>query len=964
MKSFHPKLVLIFLLLFSAIDSSALLTAPTGQIPADNSTDVVTSPRLSFAPQWNKDYWVFEVSEDSNFNTDVTRVTSDYYNTYANALAYNTKYYWRGRYYDNNDSSHWSTTLSFTTGTKATIYSPADGAELYGAIYLTVYRSNHEFYEYLLDTTADFNSTLFRRRVESDSAATGYWENTEFDSLYFGINYYMKVRSFEDGDTSEWSVVHQIFSTTRYQYRKFLSRNLTSVKISWVNYPGIVKYEVQFDTDTFYNSPDLVEFDKPSEQLNNEIWIHELNFDTKYYWRLRAISAVDTFTWSSSESLSTDDIRNPDIGYYCNTEIDYFQDDAIHGTQLQLDTVADFSSPYLLDSFIMTDTSSPNGYFVTIPAENLYYGRTYFVRIRGFHSKDTSDWKLRTRTISPFGQLRYPYTNDIVSPGDSVTFDNSKRHGNYFRIQIDSTSDFSSVGLFDTVITETNEFLTYFRPKLDYSKTYYWRIKVANENDTSVWSNIQVTRTFNTLSYPNLVYPYEGWNTGTIISPEIRWDKESNTHYQIQLDTSPNFNSAVLYDSLVTEYDGKHKVEHLYFDQEYYCRVRFVKGNLKSDWCPTRNFNTIREIRDLDPEQNDSNIYPISLDWRSITGTTGYIMRLDTNSDLSTARVDTVMEENAFFHYLWVYGIELDFDQEYFYQVSLFHPKDTLDSEIIRFITRSRQAPVHNSPADGSTDVPLNINLSWKAYSGSNTNGYLIEYSENPDMSDSVAKYVTGTGHNPNLTFNKTYYWRVRAMYNTTIVTSDYSEPWSFTTIKGYPQVILTSPANGANDVKIDTKLKWEPAQNASEYTIEIGLDPDFLGKFTRTSSINELEFSFSKNKTYYWRVKYKRNGVSSPWSEAWTFTTGERSSSIEDIAEIGVKVYPVPASEVLNVDCRNSTFRPVMMINAMGQEVFVQSYADATPVSAINVSGFAKGVYTLVFTDGVSLVRRTILIN
>ena len=959
MKRFKMVLLVLVGLLYWQ-ESFALFSAPTAPSPGSNSTDVPCSPKLSYAAKYNLDHWIFEVSKDSNFNTLVSRVKEKYFYTYATALEHNTKYYWRGRYYDNNDSSHWGPVASFTTSSHTIIHSPKDSTSVWGLMYMSVYRSNHSHYEFLLDTTDQFNSPLNRRMMEHDSNFNNFWIEIPYDSLYFGATYYFKVRSFDGSDTSGWSNTHRVFSTMSYTNFVFHSREVSSVEIGWSVRQGMTKYEVQLDVDTNFNTSKLVEIDHIP--TTNRLWVHELDFDSKYYWRVRAINAVDTFIWSDYSSVTTEGVGYPTLGYYANSELQFFQDEATHGIQLQLDTSPTFNTPYLLDSLVLRDTSQTKAYWVRIPTENLYYGKTYYARIRAFHSKDSSSWKSRSRTISLFGQLRYPYTSSIIEPGDSVVFDNSIKHGNYFRIQIDSTPTYNSPALLDTVYTTTQPSSAWFKPPLEYSTTYYWRIQVAHKKDTSVWSDINYPRIFHTVSHPNLTYPSNLAKLYTLISPGLRWDAIKYADYEILLDTSEDFNSSILLRDTITDFNGEYQVNHLLFNAQYYWKVRFIKDDIASVWSPLRSFFTATQVRNLDPEQNDSNVYPSFLDWSSITGTTGCIVKLDTQHSMATAQIDTIILDNPFFYSLYDAGIELNFEQPYFYQVSLFHSTDTLHSDVIRFITRSRQAPKLTSPANESSDLSLSSTLRWNLYS--NAKGYLVEISENPDMSDSSAKYVVSGSYKPSLGFNKTYYWRVRAMFNSTTPISDYSVTWKFSTIESLPLAQLLSPLNKAENVNTDEKLKWKSVVGATGYTIEISLDSNFLGKFTRSSTSNQLSFNFAKNKTYYWRVKYKKDGANSPWSEAWSFTTKSGTNAVDPAHIYGIEVYPVPVIDRLHIDCSGTEFRPLNLRDIYGKIVYVNTNKAKAGVQSIDCSALSRGTYILTLSDGTSITSMRIVLQ
>ena len=958
----HYFRCVLTILSFGLVASSyALYTAPTGQTPASGSTAIVTSPRCGFTPQYNLDGWKFEISTDSTFATGVESYSQPYFYVYFEALAHNTKYFWRGRSYNNGDSSHWSTIASFTTTSNTELYSPSDGATTSGRLYMSCYRSTLENHEFHLDTSNTFSSPLARVFYVSDSSFDNSWVETYYDSLYFGVKYYFKARAYEGTDTAGWSGTRFVNSSTNYSNRSVTNSSQTTVGLKWSHRTGILKYCVQLDVDTTFNTSELLNLEMPMSVLTNTFTVSELDYNTKYYWRIQAINAVDTFEWSDYSSFTTSGVGWSQFttGYTVNMEVDFVHLLYSKGFQIQMDTVADYSSG-LLDTFIYRDTSRSSAYYDELPVRNLNYGTTYYFRGRLFHSKDSSDWRTRTVTTSPIGQLRYPYPADILEPGDSITFDTSGRNGNYFRIQLDTVSTYNSSVLFDTVVLSSAPLSSWIKPKVYFNKKHYWRIKIANEKDTSEWSDFQYARTFNTPDKPVLVYPYDNSKLTTVISPAFRWNALKNTTYRLQIDTSGTYNSAAFVDTLITDYTGELRLNNLYFNSTYHWRVRYENGSDYSPWSEPRTFKTATDVLDIKPDHMATDVYPNSLDWRSIDGTTGYIIQLDTSADLSTARQDTIMEAKAFFYSFYLAGIELDFDEDYFFTVSLFNESDTLHSEVYQFTTRSREAPVLVSPADESDDENFGVTFKWNAYTGAN--GYLLEYSENEDMSDSTAVYQTALSYTTNLAFGRKYYWRVRAMYNDLIVVSDYTEPWSFTTQESIAGPLLITPLDQAVDVALDTRMRWEKVPNAANYTVELSQSSDFLGVYRKTSVTNSYLFDELTNDVkYYWRARGNVNGIASSWSETRSFTTIADKSSAGQYDANGLQVYPSPFHTKLVITGAEQ-YILLSVRDVLGNDVHHFAREDSKAKHTLNLSHLPAGMYIIRFAKNGHVYSQRIL--
>ena len=88
--------------------------------------------------------------------------------------------------------------------------------------------------------------------------------------------------------------------------------------------------------------------------------------------------------------------------------------------------------------------------------------------------------------------------------------------------------------------------------------------------------------------------------------------------------------------------------------------------------------------------------------------------------------------------------------------------------------------PTLVSPANGSTNIPVNAVLTWNASSGAET--YALQIALNNSFSPNVEITDTDTTITvPNLPHNSQFYWRVNATNSGG--TSSFSAPWSFTTV-------------------------------------------------------------------------------------------------------------------------------------------------------------------------------------
>ncbi|MBE0644776.1 MAG: hypothetical protein IH600_11900, partial [Bacteroidetes bacterium] len=120
------------------------------------------------------------------------------------------------------------------------------------------------------------------------------------------------------------------------------------------------------------------------------------------------------------------------------------------------------------------------------------------------------------------------------------------------------------------------------------------------------------------------------------------------------------------------------------------------------------------------------------------------------------------------------------------------------------------------------------------------------------------------------------HYWRVRA------VNAKGDGPWStvysFTTVSTPPPAPrLTSPPNGSSTATLPAALRWEAADGASSYRVQIATE-SMLGPVVFDSAgvggTSVTVPGLSANTTYYWHVAAVNASGSSPWSESWSFSS------------------------------------------------------------------------------------------
>ncbi len=270
----------------------------------------------------------------------------------------------------------------------------------------------------------------------------------------------------------------------------------------------------------------------------------------------------------------------------------------------------------------------------------------------------------------------------------------------------------------------------------------------------------------------------------------------------------------------------------------------------------------------------------LTLKWNSVQTASSYSVQLALDSNFT----DLVINQSGLTTTSYT-AAGLSQNTKYYWRVSA----STLLvlsswSNVWRFTTSSPlpdpAVPALVSPADGSTNQPATITLSWNA--SANSNHYWIQIAtdqsfSNPVIGDST---ITGTTFQANnLAASTIFYWRVKGLSSSSA--SAWSNIWNFTTessrIQPPSQPVLASPANGALNISTSVTLSWNPDSNADHYWIQVATDPNFSNMiftdYTITGTSKQIT-GLSNSKTYYWQVRAINAGGQSPWSSQWSFST------------------------------------------------------------------------------------------
>ena len=819
---------------YSAVRNFTTCSAPTLSSPNDGIVYTsIVRPTVSWNTITGVGSYILEWDTVPSFSSTMFRTfTTTSTSVSINGLQYGTKYYWRVKATNSNDSdtSSYSEVRNFTTCSAPILSSPSNGM-----VYTTMVRPSVSWNSitgagsYILewDTVPSFSSTMFRTYTTSSTSIY-------INGLLYSTKYYWRVKATNtnDSDTSSYSEVWNFTTagtvtlssptnnpspTGRFYSRQYLR---------WNTLPGSSEYMIQLDTTSDFSSSVLRNVSVSISSTNTDSYyekcVYDLYYGTMYYWRVCAISSVDTTDWSETWQFHTrDDVvlsfpsdTSANGTYFTRQEFRWENSIGSNLYIIQLDTTPSFSSG-LLQTYTSANTNLYEDTYLGKYISDMRYGTMYYWRVCAVNNADTSGWSATWRFHTTDWVALYYLPNDTSSTAGYFTrqeleWKNSKGSNSYI-LQLDTVPSFDS-GLLRSIdvsssTTNTDTYIYKYVSDLRYGTMYYWRVCAINNADTSGWS---ATWQFHTTDWVALYYlPNDTSSTvGYYTRQELEWrNSKGSKAYILQLDTVPSFDSGLLRSidvSSSTTNTDTYIYKYVYdmrYGAMYYWRVCAVNNADTSGWSSTWQFHTVDWVVLNYPSNNTTgvSVSSRSLEWKNSIGSSAYIVQVDTSRNFN--------------------------------------------SELLR-----------------------NVNVS--------------SYETNTDTYKSTSI--------SNLLYGTTYYWRVCAI-NEAVDTSGWSSVWNFTTAYQLTTApTLVSPANGSNEIQPSgVDLVWNPLDNVTGYRYQVSTDNTFATIYRSGTTANTTATCYlNYGTTYYWRVQGYNAAGNSVWSQVWSFDTQSCELTGESTAE------------------------------------------------------------------------------
>ncbi|OYT16342.1 MAG: hypothetical protein B7C24_08215, partial [Bacteroidetes bacterium 4572_77] len=322
----------------------------------------------------------------------------------------------------------------------------------------------------------------------------------------FGQEYFWRVKSSDDLNTSDWSVVFSFTTFSEITPKKPKDgedgEDLRP-KFTWKTKVGdndltggVDGFEIDIDTTDTFDSPLHETFF--AEGVVFHYFSPFLNFGTEYKWRMRAHNPNDVGTWTeirSFETLPSTELNKPGDGEN-NVDIDV----EFSWDNLGINDDDDIPDVYTYTMQIATDETftEPVSYVTLetkISIDILKFGTEYFWKVKAAHISDTSAW-------TPTRNFEVVTSVELDSPADGLALPdlrptlkwNTLNGVEGYQLKLANNASFNDA-LYAIILGEDKD--TYAVDPLEKDEDYYWSVRAFNVSDSSAWADAY---TFNTHS--------------------------------------------------------------------------------------------------------------------------------------------------------------------------------------------------------------------------------------------------------------------------------------------------------------------------------------------------------------------------------------------------------------------------------------------------------------------------------
>lgn len=282
------------------------LQKPELTFPLNNSIKVPLKVTFEWTKPEGAESYQIVVSTDPLFRSIVQGRVGLTTNTVTiSGFEPSTKYYWRVRAINPEDTSRWSDVFSFTTGPNPleipNLIAPLNNSEYQPTTLRLVWSSVPKALYYQLQVARDLQFTSTDFDIKNIEDTTYLLTNLESSTEYF-----WRVLAYNDSSTSLWSSVWRFRTVPPAPVGPvllILPQNETvglgvSISFIWNVVPYAYYYHLQVAKDPNFLETSLVVDD--STLIQPTKIVSDLEYNTQYFWHVRAYNPGGSTSWSDT----------------------------------------------------------------------------------------------------------------------------------------------------------------------------------------------------------------------------------------------------------------------------------------------------------------------------------------------------------------------------------------------------------------------------------------------------------------------------------------------------------------------------------------------------------------------------------------------------------------------------------------------------------------------------------------
>ena len=787
---------------------------------------------------------------------------------------------------------------------------------------------NASYYAYLISTSPDFSDTLKKDLSYSDTVVSYQLPNNSTD-------YYWKAAQKTIGKDLEWSAGFKLTTSPAAPSLVSPADLITCAdfeqSFSWSPINNVIDYKVQISKLSNFGAT-ILDTVLTGTTLNFKV----SDYFQDYFWRVKArvpgcetdYSTVRQFrTIVGPPMLASATPADSAQGLPSNITLQWPNAPGAENYDLQIADDENFLS------LLVDETNyGPNSYDYNNSVSN----KRFWWRIRTNGQGCNSEWSESNTFVTAFPKVVALSPTDIdTCVSINATFEWLSLSGaNKYEVQASKTENFNPL---DILFEDPNVVgTTVVGDVKNAASRIYWRVRVNNDNNFGLWSDVQDF--FTTGEAPLVLFPNQG-DTEVPRGITFEWTANGPSQgFTLQVAKDTEFTQLEVDETSIV--DDKISIVLESYNTKYFYRVRTFYNGCESGWSQIFSFNTIQGFPNLiSPADTEGNVsVDALLEWSEVPTANNYDFRIATESDFSNAFGQNGIKTNNFLQR----GLEQN--TNYFWKVRSNDQWGTTPwSEVFSFSTGAgfTNVPILISPERNTVKVPIDGIMNWR--SSENATSYHLQVSNDRNFAEGSIVLdepnVSDTVYNYTALDNFTEYWFRVASVNAT-VTSDFSSPNKFRTIAIAPSetALAINPTDGAESVPYEQiKFEWTKVpltdvglSNESGYELLISSNQDYSDTLVYNQKVGSEDktytSTFSNGVTYFWKVRGWNEAGFGPWSESFSFTTDAFTSVADgNYFDFGASIVPNPIQH--NAELRFNLDTPgsvnFVLVDQSGKEVF-----------------------------------------